>query len=815
MQLFFVAIPQKITNVFLRPFYLTLIYSFDIQKWGLRKRFLLTTFIFLLVGIGSLCTFIYFAMQKNTTDAIHEQLIYLEQRIKDEILSARSLLSTTVAIVSSLPEVTQSMENENREELKNFILPYIERIRALTSNTSLYFHFHLSSSTSFLRTWDINKWGDDLSKYRMMVVRANRELASFTGFEIGQGGPVLRSITPIIANGKHLGSVEVAINIVEILQKISLTQNNGILIVLNKKSIKNIWEIPPNMMLIDEWMIIKSFGNSDNFLASKILQSNMTSGRIGNVFFNRIPIQDFQEVGIGEFIFSYNATIQIQKNLNQISQFIWLFLIGSTCMWIIIYFNVKRIKRFLDKLQGIIMDSQNNNFSNRFDCEPIHCKDIIQCTNTDCPVYHDRSLVCYLETGSEAVALNLRNRCNLIQKYESCQSCPVYKIAHTDEIANMSHHVNTMMRSWSIFLNRVGMLLSEVLRNQNQPWNLPSLDQVSEYLEQMAKLTAYTHDLQGVYTREEVYKQLSYVFESHFLLHEYILMEVSPSENYMTIAMQKHTDKHNLIISQDVVLNSDLCRAKRVAEEICSYPNPVLCPYFNCNHDEYIRCCLPMVMSGKVGAIFSFIVLKTEWDIRRKQLVFMRRYLDETAPMLSSLRLLQITREQSLRDPLTQSYNRRFMDAYIAQYEPITKRNDSHVGFLMIDIDYFKQVNDEFGHNSGDSILQQVVKVMFANIRSSDMLIRYGGEEFLILLPDVEPDALLSIGEKIRLAVEGYNFILPNGSKINKTISIGLAIYPNDSETFYKTIKCSDIALYTAKKLGRNRVISFRADINI
>ncbi|MBI5590900.1 MAG: diguanylate cyclase [Deltaproteobacteria bacterium] len=776
------------------------------QKWGLRKRFLFTTGVFLCAGVISLGFFIFLALEKNLENSVREHLTLLEHWVKDELETQKNLLSVSVAFVATLPEITQTIANQDREELKNFILPYMERIRMTSANSSIYFHFHLPSLVSFLRTWDINKWGDDLSSYRNMVVRANRELSSFTGFEIGHGGPVIRSISPIFSNGKHLGSVEAATDISEILQKISLVQNYGMAIVLNRDS-SSLWESSQTVMVVDQGAILKSYGDTDNNLTGTILKENAAEGRTGDIFFRCIPFQDFQGRPIGEFILTYNGGNLLQKNNSRISQFIWFFMIGAMVMWTVIYLNVKRIRLFLQKLENIIIASQQNDFSERFDCDHIHCLDILDCNNKDCPVYQNPSLVCYLERGSKAISPRWRNTCVFIDTYNSCDACPVYRMRNSDELTNMSNVVNTMMLTWRLFLSRVGTLLSEVLRNQNQPWNLPSIDQVSDYLEQMAKLTAFSHDLQGVYTHEEIYKQLSHVFDNHFLLNDYALMEVSASDNHMAVAIQKGTFKLNL--SQEVMLNSDLCRAKRVAEEICSYPNPVLCPYFNCDQETHIRCCLPMVMGGKVGAVFSFLVLKSEWESRRKQLVILRRYLDVTAPMLSSLRLLQKTKEQSLSDPLTQCYNRRFMEAYFVQYEPLVKRNGGNVGFLMTDMDYFKQVNDVNGHQAGDSILQQTVKVIFSHIRGSDMLIRYGGEEFLIILPDVDSDALLSIGEKIRLAIAEHEFDLPNGGKLHKTISVGIAEYPKHGETINKVIKFSDVALYEAKNQGRNRVVLF------
>lgn len=780
------------------------------KKWGLRKRFLFTTGIFLLVGILSLGFFVYFVTEKDMENSVYNRLELLENSVTDELQTQKNLLSVTVALISMLPEITHAMGNQDRDGLKNFILPYMERLRASSGNNSIYLHFHLPACVSFLRTWDVNKWGDDLSLERNMVVRANRELSSFGGIEFGQGGPMMRSISPVIADGKHLGSAEAATDITEILQKVSLVQSFGMLFVL-KNDFRSLLASSSRVTVIEEGIILKYYGDSALLLASAILKDKKPVGRIGKTFFRRIPYQDFQGRTIGEYVLTYESSLLIQKVNTQILQFLLIFIVGATAMWIVIQWNVSRVRKFLQKLENIIIASHHNDFTEQFDCDHVHCLDILNCTKKDCSVYQNPSLVCYLERGSKAISPRWRNTCVFIEKYFVCEMCPVYKTRNSDELANLSNVMNTMMLTWRLFLSRVGTLLSEVLRNQNQPWSLPSIDQISDYLEQMAKLTAFSHDLQGVYTQEEIYQQLSHVFEKHFLLDDYVLMEVNGSDNHMRVAIQQGS--FNIILSQEVMLNSDLCRAKRVAEEICSHPNPVLCPYFNCDKDTHIRCCLPMVMSGKVGAVFSFIVAKSEWEFRRKQLVILRRYLDVTAPMLSSLRLLNKTKEQALRDPLTQCYNRRFMEVYFVQYESLVKRNGSKVGFLMADLDFFKQVNDINGHQAGDSVLQQVVKIILNHIRESDMLIRYGGEEFLVILPDVEGNALMSIGEKIRLAIEEYKFHLPDGGILNKTISVGIAEYPKHGEKFNRVIKYSDVALYKAKNQGRNRVVSFEPEM--
>ena len=103
----------------------------------------------------------------------------------------------------------------------------------------------------------------------------------------------------------------------------------------------------------------------------------------------------------------------------------------------------------------------------------------------------------------------------------------------------------------------------------------------------------------------------------------------------------------------------------------------------------------------------------------------------------------------------------------------------------------------------------QASRILANRVRRSDLLIRYGGEEFLILLQNVQGEASSKVAESIRSALESYEFDVGDGVKIKKTISLGVAEYPNDANSIYKAIKFADVALYEAKRQGRNRVVRF------
>jgi diguanylate cyclase (GGDEF)-like protein len=169
-------------------------------------------------------------------------------------------------------------------------------------------------------------------------------------------------------------------------------------------------------------------------------------------------------------------------------------------------------------------------------------------------------------------------------------------------------------------------------------------------------------------------------------------------------------------------------------------------------------------------------------------------------------------RESNLHDPMTGLKNRRFLEEYIDTVVAGTQRRKQQISLLMLDLDYFKKVNDTHGHDAGDAILKALAAVLRQQVRAADLVIRFGGEEFLVILQDTELGDGDEVGEKIRAAVEATKFQVPGGV-LQKTISIGVADFPADSDTFWQAMKYADVALYRAKEEGRNRVLHFRPEM--
>jgi diguanylate cyclase len=170
-------------------------------------------------------------------------------------------------------------------------------------------------------------------------------------------------------------------------------------------------------------------------------------------------------------------------------------------------------------------------------------------------------------------------------------------------------------------------------------------------------------------------------------------------------------------------------------------------------------------------------------------------------------------REQANRDSLTGLFNRRYLEGTLEREIARCKREDTPIAMLLLDIDHFKLINDTYGHQAGDEVLRALARILQDSARVEDIVCRYGGEEFLLVLPKMPLDAARERGEQLRrlFAETPMTYV---DRRIRITTSIGISATSTHSETAESLIRCADEALYLAKQNGRNRVVAFGDVIN-
>ena len=194
---------------------------------------------------------------------------------------------------------------------------------------------------------------------------------------------------------------------------------------------------------------------------------------------------------------------------------------------------------------------------------------------------------------------------------------------------------------------------------------------------------------------------------------------------------------------------------------------------------------------------------RNELMARIKTQVMRNRYTDALRESI------QHSMEMAIMDGLTKLYNRRYMTSHLNSLLASAKEKEKPLSLLLMDIDFFKSVNDTHGHDAGDEVLQEFSQRMRKHTRGIDLVCRYGGEEFVVIMPDTDHSLAMVVAERIRKKVAEKPFIIHKGRQmIDVTVSVGLASTNNGAQTQDTLLKAADEALYQAKKDGRNRVVS-------
>jgi diguanylate cyclase (GGDEF)-like protein len=172
-------------------------------------------------------------------------------------------------------------------------------------------------------------------------------------------------------------------------------------------------------------------------------------------------------------------------------------------------------------------------------------------------------------------------------------------------------------------------------------------------------------------------------------------------------------------------------------------------------------------------------------------------------PMRNAL-LYRAATQSALRDPLTDTGNRIAMDQTLQREIEMSRRHSQPLSLLMLDIDHFKQINDTYGHSAGDEVLKAVATSIKSQLRNVDMVFRFGGEEFMILLSNTSREAAAMVGERLRFAAQAQDYVA-EGKTIELTVSLGCStLLPGESAE--SLLRRADSALYVAKREGRNRL---------
>ncbi len=229
-----------------------------------------------------------------------------------------------------------------------------------------------------------------------------------------------------------------------------------------------------------------------------------------------------------------------------------------------------------------------------------------------------------------------------------------------------------------------------------------------------------------------------------------------------------------------------------------------------CKHAAELQCshlCVPILAQGEALGVLHTQAKQIINRLDPAELSFRMTFAGQIGLSIANIKLRDALRTQSIRDALTGLYNRRYLDEILEREFRRSSRSQQRLGIIIIDLDHFKNFNDAFGHDAGDAVLRETGQLLTKYIRAEDFVCRYGGEEFVVILPTANLQAAHGRAENLRLKMRQLTILYQGKPMGMITISAGVAVFPDQGVTPQEVIAAADAALYEAKRNGRDQVV--------
>ncbi|MEX0900357.1 MAG: diguanylate cyclase [Gammaproteobacteria bacterium] len=252
----------------------------------------------------------------------------------------------------------------------------------------------------------------------------------------------------------------------------------------------------------------------------------------------------------------------------------------------------------------------------------------------------------------------------------------------------------------------------------------------------------------------------------------------------------------------DSILSDECWSLRRGATHLHRGDDDLACTHVDPSGTGY--CCVPMMALGE-----TLGMLHTQCDSSDTERVrLIETVATQVASAMANLNLRAALHAQSIKDPLTGLFNRRYLEETVQRETLRALRNDGSMGVVILDIDHFKTFNDSHGHQAGDYVLQVVGEALRNAIRGDDIACRYGGEEFTLILPGATLEQAVQRAEQVRIAISQLPLHVGGRTLDAITISLGVASFPAHGNDWPRVLQAADAALYQAKQKGRNCVVT-------
>ena len=365
--------------------------------------------------------------------------------------------------------------------------------------------------------------------------------------------------------------------------------------------------------------------------------------------------------------------------------------------------------------------------------------------------------------------------------------------------------LNELIEKLETVLTGIERNLTAFVHNRASNISNDKLLSAKKIIEDMSEIDNYKKTIETDLTKEDIYHRLVLVLRDRLKIKSFYIFENDLIKDERCTIFSTKDIKPCCVLNKNV---KEQCRAERTDNIILSENFPEICRVATCKDcTDYL--CIPFSINEQKSITIHILSDDKESLKQSKQQIgIIKKYLEETKPILESRMLMDVLRERNLVDGMTGLYNRKYLDEFIDKKMPQELASGTTYAVMFLDIDYFKMVNDTYGHDAGDAILQKLSKTMKESVSENEFIIRYGGEEFLIIMKNPTPQSANELATKINKKFEKIVFTFNNVS-FSKTVSIGYAFFPTDTDQIWKCIKYADLCLYEAKETGRNKVIRF------
>ncbi|MEA3330497.1 MAG: GGDEF domain-containing protein [Campylobacterota bacterium] len=369
-------------------------------------------------------------------------------------------------------------------------------------------------------------------------------------------------------------------------------------------------------------------------------------------------------------------------------------------------------------------------------------------------------------------------------------------------------HMNTLFSKIQETFGDIKHNLATFIPQGSSPSSDP-LYEAKTIIQELSDIYKFKKTIERDLSKESVYNRIIDIIKYKYSIEHFAFYEVNDTQQNRELIYITHGES---ICLKHVDKNVKECRTYRTESNTISTDFKDVCQTCDAKGVEYL--CLFFNINNEASLLLSFTApLVSEINRINSLIPSIRHYLEAAKPVVESKLLMEKLRDTSLRDAMTGLYNRRFLEEFIDQVMSQAQRENETYSVMMLDVDFFKMVNDTYGHDIGDKVIVEIGKLLLDNVRNADLAIRYGGEEFIVMLHNATDEGALKVATKIHSAFAKHIFDVGSGETMQKTMSIGMATFPTDGDTIWKCIKYADTALYEAKSTGRNKIVKFKPEM--